>query len=66
MVLLPGKGLVQLMLPLMSSTRVLSHVICWGQAEARQVWGLHDVDLIHHTHTSNVTPVLQWLECDFM
>ena len=28
------------------------------------MWSLHDVYLIHHTQTSNVTPVLQWLECD--
>ena len=30
------------------------------------MWGLHDVDLIHHTQATNVTPVLQWLECDVM
>ena len=30
------------------------------------MWSLHDVDLIHHTQTSNVTPVLQRLECDVM
>ena len=30
------------------------------------MWGLQDVDLVHHTQASNVTPVLQWLECDVM
>ena len=30
------------------------------------MWSVHNVDLIHHTQTSNVTAVLQWLECDVL